>query len=42
MLSEEQLKVEDLQLHYEAEVRKCQRELNIIRAEQTDKEKQLS
>ena len=38
MLYEEQRKVEDLQLHYEAEIRKCQRELNIINEQQTEKE----
>ena len=41
LLYEEQRKSEDLQLHYEAEVRKCQRELNIIREEQTEKDSQL-
>ena len=42
MLQEEQRKAEELQLHYEAEIRKCQREINVIREEQNDRESELS
>ena len=41
MLYEEQRKVENLQLHYESEIRKCQREINLIREEQTEKDSLL-
>ena len=36
LLYEEQRKIEDMQLHYEAEIRKCTRELNVFKEEQND------
>lgn len=42
MAQDEQRKAEELQLHYEAEIRKCQREINVIREEQNDRESELS
>ena len=41
LLYEEQRKIEDMQLHYEAEIRKCTRELNVFKEEQNDKASSL-